>query len=630
MDDLPVNRDTYTGNDLSIYKRAYAAIGDSDDDEPVSDAQRMKYGVKNVYGIPIGDGKFDWVDEYPADVKVTSATDEKRHALVIRNKRVHGKTEIHEIVVYSPQIRVFLHDNIKYTPNLNFNLHKMVLKAPFYEIFHHWTELRQNALDQLKDPAISHIRLFLGIMRKELKEITHDHKLLVGMGFITYELLWTLFKPDDLVFQPHESNPRMYHLERTSDITYDPHHVSVKCSFIDWNGQKFRRRSTSLTISEFRGPKRITDLPIYPWHIERNCHEVEDKLLSRGKKFFSLAGTHHKAYRGMARRSGHIAGGTGKHLVHIDGRVVVDAEAYFQYNSRYEQDCEKPDDWEGEYFESLSGEQLVLCTPSVRGYSLIHKLWVKLDVDLLSDIVWEKDSFSRLQLPRKRKELILAFAETQLSQQDNFADIVEGKVVLLAGDTGLGKTFTTEAVAEHMRVPLYQVTVGELGSDIKESVQSLRKIVDLAKKWNAVLVLDDADVFIECSSTNELEKTQLVTSFLRILDCCQGLLFLTTTGVITDSAVKSYIHLHVDYPILNESSQKEIWRNFIADLPGTTAYFAKADYDSFSDFYLNGRQIKNALKLAYLLAICRKKTLAPSHVMEVLVELYAGYKDDDE
>lgn len=42
-------------------------------------------------------------------------------------------------------------------------------------------------------------------------------------------------------------------------------------------------------------------------------------------------------------------------------------------------------------------------------------------------------------------------------------------------------------------------------------------MLDMVSKWNAVLLLDEADVFLEARSSNDLERNKMVSIFLRVL-----------------------------------------------------------------------------------------------------------------
>ena len=71
-----------------------------------------------------------------------------------------------------------------------------------------------------------------------------------------------------------------------------------------------------------------------------------------------------------------------------------------------------------------------------------------------------------------------------------------GLVAVLHGPPGTGKTLTAEGIAELLKRPLYMVSVGELGTNSRELELELNKILDVAHSWGAVLLLDEADVFL--------------------------------------------------------------------------------------------------------------------------------------
>ena len=77
------------------------------------------------------------------------------------------------------------------------------------------------------------------------------------------------------------------------------------------------------------------------------------------------------------------------------------------------------------------------------------------------------------------------------------------------------------------------VTAGELGTSPRELEAFLQQILDLANRWQAVLLLDEADVFLEARTAQDIHRNALVSIFLRLLEYFQGILFLTTNRVTT-------------------------------------------------------------------------------------------------
>jgi SpoVK/Ycf46/Vps4 family AAA+-type ATPase len=136
-----------------------------------------------------------------------------------------------------------------------------------------------------------------------------------------------------------------------------------------------------------------------------------------------------------------------------------------------------------------------------------------------------------------------------------------GCIIVLHGRPGTGKTLTAEAVAEEQEKPLITVSVGELGKDASQLESKLR---ELAPLWEAVLLLDEAYVFLEARSLHELERNATVGVFLRLLEYHQRVMFSTTNRITTiDEAFKSRISVAIKYQDLEESARRAIWENFL-------------------------------------------------------------------
>ena len=48
-----------------------------------------------------------------------------------------------------------------------------------------------------------------------------------------------------------------------------------------------------------------------------------------------------------------------------------------------------------------------------------------------------------------------------------------------------------------MKAPFYMMNAGDLGLDSSEIESSLSNVLEMATKWNAIILLDEADVFLE-------------------------------------------------------------------------------------------------------------------------------------
>lgn len=73
----------------------------------------------------------------------------------------------------------------------------------------------------------------------------------------------------------------------------------------------------------------------------------------------------------------------------------------------------------------------------------------------------------------------------------------QGVISLLHGVLGTGNSSTAQCVAEELACPLFTITCGNLGVLPSEDFENLHGMFYLAHKWNCVMVLDEADVFLQ-------------------------------------------------------------------------------------------------------------------------------------
>lgn len=247
-------------------------------------------------------------------------------------------------------------------------------------------------------------------------------------------------------------------------------------------------------------------------------------------------------------------------------------------------------------------EELLVSSPVVLGFAFSEKLWLEFTISGISEIEWDADAFDSLVLPNNQKSIVKALVESHtFHAAENIDDVIQGKgkglVAVLHGPPGTGKTLTAEGIAELLRRPLYMVSAGELGTDSRTLEAELNKILDIAHSWGAVLLLDEADIFLEKRTIHDIHRNALVSIFLRLLEYFQGILFLTTNRVETfDDAFQSRIHVALRYGDLATKAKRSIWKMFLERVRAIegvhTATFTEEDYDRLSRHTLNGRQVR--------------------------------------
>lgn len=68
------------------------------------------------------------------------------------------------------------------------------------------------------------------------------------------------------------------------------------------------------------------------------------------------------------------------------------------------------------------------------------------------------------------------------------------------------------SVAEKSRVPLYILSASDLGTSADKVDTGLLKALECCRLWDAVLLLDEADVFLEARDSASLSRNELVSS----------------------------------------------------------------------------------------------------------------------
>ncbi len=368
-------------------------------------------------------------------------------------------------------------------------------------------------------------------------------------------------------------------------------------------------------------------LPITKLGIRPITAEEKTQLAERGKKFREFT---EKPMPGTYTGSLTVPGWFRDKVFNADGRIMIDSvnfahidsDLYYEIMRSFEVDDEATTG-------SVKDEDLWRCYTRVHGFSMRLKRWGWLDVDGIKHVKWRDDAFSQLVLEPTQKKSILHLVK---HYGGAFTDFIEGKsgglVFLLHGPTGTGKTLTAEAVAETLHRPLYSVSVGELGTNPNELEARLRGILDLAYQWNAVLLLDEADIFMEARDTNNIERNAMVSIFLRLLEYYSGVMFLTTNRVQTfDPAFYSRISLAISYPKLSDEIRKDVWKNVLLssgvahnenDFNPAHASGLRFDLDQLAKFTVNGRNIKTAVRIAQTMAVGEGREVSEADLVGVL------------
>ncbi|KAI3547735.1 hypothetical protein CABS03_10065 [Colletotrichum abscissum] len=360
----------------------------------------------------------------------------------------------------------------------------------------------------------------------------------------------------------------------------------------------------------------ISSLPVMP--LEYTSQALQERLMRRGQTFWKCREKRLISYRGTGQNCG------GQRFM-IDFETYKSLHPYNQYTNmeNFPPEPGLPTDGSEPHVP-----EIYLFSNLVPGFDLRRKKWVDVEVDQIRDVAWNDQAFNSLVADEDMKMLILALVTNQIDAKRG-TDVIDNKgnglIMLLHGSPGTGKTFTAESVAEIAKKPLYSVTCGDIGTDPAEVEKYLESVFHLGKIWDCVVLLDEAEVFLEQRTLQDLQRNALVSVFLRALEYYDGILILTTNRVGTfDEAFKSRIQLALRYQRLEAYQRKQIWKNFFERLKS----IGEEDSIDFDDVSLhideltkhpmNGRQIRNTITTARQLAKFMGKKMVFSHLQRTI------------
>ncbi|SCZ87304.1 BZ3500_MvSof-1268-A1-R1_Chr2-2g04770 [Microbotryum saponariae] len=532
----------------------------------------------------------------------------------------------------------------------------------------------EESLSRAEDGSESSVGQTLRALRTLLdQQFSHIATKLASFpaGTISWRLLWTLFKVGQEIESAHDVTGEMIALKLDSWAYVQESMGRVfqlSCHFYQWAGTCYHKMPVTRRVNEFDNLRAITSLKTLPLSNASKAmlagQPLQSPIVHVCQSHVEYSGFFYtRAFSGASRLLG-------------DGQVVIDVKSFRRANPVLDQWGDDVNDQGGrtQYqprpsgssipCESFREEDCYLLPPTLHGFSLrtkaseegsssVKSRWGEFLISRLTPVQWGDASFSHLVIPESYRRIIRALVTVHASNLKDqlMQDVVEGKgtglIMAFHGTPGTGKTLAAEAIAEHLRRPLYVVGAGEmvltaagLERQLKDtlevglySAQGIRSTYSdkltfqngqLATSWNAVLLIDEADIFLTRRSPGNLEHNALVGVFLRQLEYFTGVLILTTNVIEQlDDAFISRFAVVLHFKTLDSGSRRILWERFLAKAEASPNEF---NLDRLSSFEMNGRDIKHAVRMAQAVALVEKERLCTSHLEEVIAVAKSGFE----
>lgn len=141
-----------------------------------------------------------------------------------------------------------------------------------------------------------HVNLLYDVLKHEIGDKIHAYKDYIRTGVITFEHMWMIFQPGGTVISESSGPMAAFELESSEYLVRDKREfLSLKCTYMNWNGMYFGRSTHRMDLQKFHGTKKIQNLEAIPLRFHERKESVKRELITRGEKFESLAGETYKA-----------------------------------------------------------------------------------------------------------------------------------------------------------------------------------------------------------------------------------------------------------------------------------------------------------------------------------------------
>ncbi|RKK88613.1 hypothetical protein BFJ68_g14221 [Fusarium oxysporum] len=510
------------------------------------------------------------------------------------------------------------------------------MMAP-YLYFYHTRNLLRDHVPHLPERQSKDINLLLEYLDKEFSpDYQEAEKLFLGDGLVSRKHFHKLFGPREIIVTVEEGN----HIAMVSKYPPLPgsNPIRLECEMWKFNG-RFAKFKRTVTIPWPKHAAEVDKVPIkslgiFPLRFDQ---QLESRLRKRGELFWQLRKPRLVLYTAPSQVLDYRMG---------NGRYMVDIETYRRFhrlNTIENAVTEHVEEYLPlEATESDSpptGSFTLLLPPTTYGFGFHDKKWRKLVIEYAADIVWNEDMFDMLVLPESEKNILRALLPENKASIDALASRDRGRLILLCGTAGTGKTFAAEALAEVARKPLYRLTPYEIGIELNQVENNIKEAFYLGDIWNAVILLDDCDIFLGQGQNQTLSGNSIASIILEAIDNYSGIVVFTMEGTsdLYQSALRDRgqlvsllrltrlgtLPLGKTIGAFRSNNDHKVSNNFGDD------NFADILPDDYSNMYLSRREIQTMLQTAEKFASYEKEVMNASHVKQA-AKVLAIYKRDIE
>ncbi|KHN94986.1 ATPase, AAA-type, core [Metarhizium album ARSEF 1941] len=611
--------------------------------------------VQTLYRKTNRKGKEFWsLEKGRGGKRVTDLEQLQSFAIIKKCKKADRNTfELVSVVIQSPHLLDVLDERFRGYPEYRTDLAQVELEAPFGCFLHRWDAFKAaRDADGQQPDAQELVNLLYDIMEKELCVLMRRMGISIRQRSVPFDGLWMIFAPGcDVAGKVNGMYAGAVFINGSYRDTPQGTFFVLSCKNIDRNAIK-GWNLFEVKIGEYVGEKPLASLEYFPLQYGRDSAGIRQQLRTSGEGFEKLQNYSYRHYEGVALyHKYNCPEMTG---IRIKGDIILDWATWAIHSPGNgptlrpltATQCSRVDDADDERRRSLNWrawyrggttratssaeaekplteDQLIYTSPTVCGYSFSNRRWMRF--------------FTNCILPRGRtraleslavadRKSILAATKQHIFMREYSEGTLnynsKGVVIHLRGGPGTGKTYTAEAIADAIDVPLYTLTANDLIAVTFNMKDTLNVTLDMLDNWNAVLLIDKSDEFLRQCVASDTKMREMKSILLDCLDHFKGVVLFSSSFIQEmDETFESKISLTVDCGPLDKSTREKVWKSLLDNVMPCFGSSVRTDPEALgwlASWKLNGNEIKNIVRRGTYHATAKSEPLRDDHLLDLL------------
>ncbi|KAG1829674.1 hypothetical protein EV424DRAFT_412386 [Suillus variegatus] len=397
---------------------------------------------------------------------------------------------------------------------------------------------------------VTHLEKLLEVVETESKQTVKQLEELLSNNQISFELLEYYYEEGErYIFNDgllqnglDVERPIILVVLKSARFRDDRQALLVKLEHLEWDGVRFEKRTMSLDLFAFQGTRAFSSLFLQPV-----TDEALAKVTERGRLYLSYSRVCCAEYYDDTPMRSVFSGDSTPRI----RRVMVDPVGFHRALQGYNPNLRVP-------LPDDAQEHIARLPYWIGGYDLEVNQWRTFNIWDLKPVKYDQEAWSKLIMDEDTKDLIRALVDNAGCSVGGLkpAQFDKGQTILLKGPPGTGRMTTVHAVCNLLKRPLLtiNITSHDFLYDLMNLVLDIALRVSFAATWNAVIVVKDADRFLESKDQGHRDRVRTVLRQFELDDCIS----FWVSGACDEELLTQFSAV-VELPELDTAARRRLW-----------------------------------------------------------------------